>query len=140
MVAAFNGVVVGLGAYFLGVPLWGTIAVVTFVTAYVPYIGAFVAGGFAVLLTLSSQGTTAALLMLVIFILANGLLQNLVQPLAFGATLDLNPLAVLIVTIGGGCLFGMVGLILGAPLTSAAMHISRELATARMTAGSSEAK
>jgi putative heme transporter len=33
MVAAFNGVVVGLGAYFLGVPLWGTIAVVTRMTA-----------------------------------------------------------------------------------------------------------
>ena len=140
MVAAFNAVVVGLGAYFLGVPLWGTIALVTFVTAYVPYIGAFVAGAFTVLLTLSSQGTTAALVMLVIFILANGLLQNLFQPLAYGATLDLNPLAVLIVTIGGGCLFGMVGLILGAPLTSAAVYISRDLAAARMAAGSSEAK
>jgi len=67
----------------------------------------------------------------VIVILANGLLQNIVQPIAFGATLDLNPLAVLIVTIGFGCLFGMVGLVLGAPLTSAALHISRELAAAK---------
>ena len=38
--------------------------------------------------------------MLVVVLLANGLLQNIVQPIAFGATLDLNPLAVLIVTIG----------------------------------------
>ena len=131
IVAAFNAVVVGTGAYLLDVPLWGTIAVVTFVTAYVPFIGAFVSGAFAVILTLSAQGTSAALVMLVIVILANGLLQNIVQPIAFGATLDLNPLAVLIVTIGFGCLFGMVGLILGAPLTSAAIHISRELAAAK---------
>lgn len=131
IVAAFNAVVVGIGAYLLDVPLWGSIAVVTFVTAYVPFIGAFVSGAFAVILTLSSQGTTAAVIMLVIVLLANGLLQNVVQPIAFGATLDLNPLAVLIVTIGFGCLFGMIGLVLGAPLTSAALHISRELAAAK---------
>ena len=131
IVAAFNAVVVGIGAYLLDVPLWGTIAVVTFVTAYVPFLGAFVSGAFAVILTLSAQGTSAALVMLVIVLLANGLLQNIVQPIAFGATLDLNPLAVLIVTIGFGCFFGMVGLILGAPLTSAAIHISRELAAAK---------
>jgi len=48
IVAAFNGVVVGLAALLLDVPLAGTIAVVTFVTAYIPYIGAVVAGGVVV--------------------------------------------------------------------------------------------
>jgi predicted PurR-regulated permease PerM len=130
-VAAFNALVVGLAALVLDVPLAGTIAVVVFVTAYVPFIGAFVSGAFAVLLTLSSQGTTDALIMLVVVILANGLLQNIVQPIAFGATLDLNPLVVLIVTIGFGSLFGMIGMVLAAPLTSAALHINRELAQAK---------
>ena len=69
--------------------------------------------------------------MLVVVILANGLLQNIVQPIAFGATLDLNPLVVLIVTIGFGSIFGMLGMVLAAPLTSAALHISRELAAAK---------
>jgi putative heme transporter len=131
IVAAFNAIVVGLGALVLDVPLAGTIAVVVFVTAYVPFIGAFVSGAFAVLLTLSSQGTTSAVIMLVIVILANGLLQNIVQPIAFGATLDLNPLVVLIMTIGFGSIFGMIGLILAAPLTSAALHVSKELAAAK---------
>jgi predicted PurR-regulated permease PerM len=131
IVAAFNAVVVGAGAVLLDVPLAGTIAVVTFVTAYVPFIGAFVSGAFAVILTLSAQGTEDALIMLVIVLLANGLLQNVVQPIAFGATLDLNPLVVLIVTIGAGSMFGMLGLILGAPLASAALHISRDLAAAK---------
>jgi predicted PurR-regulated permease PerM len=44
---------------------------------------------------------------------------------------DSHPLAVLVVTIAAGSLFGMVGLILAAPLTSAAVHISRDLALAR---------
>jgi predicted PurR-regulated permease PerM len=131
IVAAFNGIVVGVGALALGVPLAGTIAVVTFVTAYVPFIGAFVSGAFAVILALASEGTGTAAIMLVIVLLANGLLQNVLQPVAFGATLGLNPLAVLIVTIAAGSLFGMIGLILAAPLTSAAVHISRELAAAR---------
>ncbi len=127
-VAAFNAIVVGIGAYLLDVPLAGTIAVVVFVTAYVPFIGAFVSGAFAVMLALASQGTSTALIMLVIVILANGLLQNIVQPIAFGATLDLNPLVVLVVTIGFGAIFGMIGMVLAAPLTSAGVHISRELA------------
>jgi predicted PurR-regulated permease PerM len=130
-VAAFNAIVVGLAALVLGVPLAGTIAVVVFVTAYVPFIGAFVSGAFAVMLALAAEGTTDALIMLVVVILANGLLQNIVQPIAFGATLDLNPLVVLIVTIGFGSLFGMLGMVLAAPLTSAALHISRELAAAK---------
>jgi putative heme transporter len=102
----------------------GTIAVVTFVGAYVPYVGAWVAGVFAVLIAL---GTTGAAVMAVVALLANGELQQVIQPFVMGATLGLNPLVVLIVTIGGGALFGMVGLTLAAPLTSAAVHISDEL-------------
>jgi putative heme transporter len=134
IVAAFNAVVVGIGALVLGVPLAGTIALVSFVTAYIPYVGAFVAGFFAVVLTLGAEGTTDAIIMLVIVLLANGLLQNILQPIAFGATLGLNPLVVLIVTIGAGALFGMIGLVLAAPLTSAAVHISADLARAKAKA------
>lgn len=131
IVAAFNGVVVALASLVLGVPLAGTIGVVTFVTAYVPYVGAFVAGAFAVLIALGAKGTTTALLMLLVVILANGLLQNIVQPFAMGSALDLHPLAVLVITIAAGCMFGMLGLVLAAPLTSAAVHILRDLARAR---------
>ena len=127
LVAGFNGVVVGLAALILDVPLAGTIAVVTFVTAYVPYIGAVLAGTFAVLLALGAQGTGVAVAMLIVVILANGLLQNIVQPFAMGTALHLNPLVVLVVTIGAGCLFGMLGLVLAAPLVSAATQVAKQL-------------
>ena len=127
IIAAFNAVLIGGAALILGVPLAGTIAVVTFVGAYVPFVGAWVAGAFAVLIALGTEGESAALVMAVVALLANGALQQMIQPFVMGATLSLNPLVVLVVTIGAGSLFGMVGLTLAAPLTSAAVHISAEL-------------
>jgi putative heme transporter len=131
IVAAFNAIVVSLGALVLGVPLIGTIAAVTFIGAYIPYLGAWAAGAFSVLVALGGAGTDAAAGMAVLQLLANGILQQLVQPIAYGAALGIHPLAVLIVTIAGGALFGAVGLILAAPVTSAITRISADLTRAR---------
>jgi predicted PurR-regulated permease PerM len=65
--------------------------------------------------------------MLLIVLLANGLLQNILQPFAMGSALNLNPLVVLVVTIGAGCLFGTIGMVLAAPLLSAATKIPGDL-------------
>src|SRR3954453_21447293 len=133
-IAAFNAVIVGGAALLLGVPHPGSIAIVNFVTAYIPYLGAWSAGVFTVLVALGGQGPEVALAMAVLCLLANGALQQMIQPIAFGATLDVHPLGVLIVTIGAGSLFGAVGLILAAPLTSAALHVAGDLARARSRA------
>jgi putative heme transporter len=138
-VAAFNAIVIGLGALILGLPEIGTIALINFVAAYVPYLGAWSAGAFTVLIALGSKGSATALIMAVIVLLANGLLQQMIQPIAYGAALGIHPLAVLIVTIAGGCLFGTIGLILGAPLTSAIVRISSDLARARAAKSQAEA-
>ena len=127
IIAAFNAILIGVAALIVGVPLAGTIAVVTFVGAYIPFVGAWVAGAFAVLIALGTNGADAAVIMAIVSLLANGVLQQMIQPFVMGATLSLNPLVVLVVTIGAGALFGMVGLTLAAPLTSAAVHISNEL-------------
>jgi len=137
IVAAFNAIVIGGGALVLGVPLAGSIAIVNFVAAYIPYLGAWSAGAFTVLIALGSQGTDAAIAMAVIALLANGMLQQLIQPIAYGAALGIHPLAVLIVTIAGGALFGTIGLVLAAPLTAAAVKIADDVARARAPAGES---
>ena len=131
IVAAFSAMVVTIGGLIIGVPLIGTIAAVTFLGGYVPYLGAWAAGAFAVLIALGGAGTEAAIGMIIVQLLANSVLQQLVQPLAMGAALGIHPLAVLVVTIAGGALFGSVGLILAAPLTSAVVRISADLAHAR---------
>jgi putative heme transporter len=131
IVAVFSAVLVGGGALALGVPLAGTIAVVTFIGGFVPYLGAWTAGAFSVLVALGGSGPEAAGGMVVIQLLANGPLQQIVQPIAYGAALGLHPLAVLVATIAGGALFGAVGLILAAPITSAIVHISADLSSGR---------
>jgi predicted PurR-regulated permease PerM len=118
MVASFNALVVGLGALILGVPLAGTIAVVTFVFAFIPYFGAVIAGAFAVVMALSAGGAGDAAIMLLIVIIANGVLQTMVNMYAMNATLSLNPLLTLIVTTFGGLMFGALGAFLAAPVTS----------------------
>jgi predicted PurR-regulated permease PerM len=131
VVAGFNAVVVTIGALILGVPLVGTIAAVTFIGAYIPYLGAWSAAGFSVLIALGGAGPEEAGGMIVVQLLANGILQQLVQPFAMGAALGIHPLAVLIVTIAGGALFGAIGLVLAAPIVSAITRISADLARAR---------
>jgi predicted PurR-regulated permease PerM len=127
IVAAFSAVIVMIGALIIGVPPVATIGAVTFVAGYVPYLGAWVAGIFTVLLAYGSGGTDAALGMAVMQLLANGALQQVIQPFAMGSTLGIHPLAVLVVTIAGGALFGSIGLIIAAPLVAAASGIVRDL-------------
>lgn len=131
IIAVFNALVVGLGAFVLNVPLVTTIMLVTFIGAYIPFLGAWVAGAFSVLIAFGAGTEEAVIGMIIIQILANGILQQMVQPIAYGAALGIHPLAALVATIGGGCLFGAVGLILGAPMVSAVVRISADLANAR---------
>jgi predicted PurR-regulated permease PerM len=121
IIGLMNGVVVGLGAILLGVPLAGPIAIVTFVTSYIPFFGAFFAGGFAVLVALGAKGLSVALAMLAITLLANNTFQNLLEPVAFGRTLRLHPLTVLLVTTGT-LLFGVLGATLAAPVTAVTLR------------------
>jgi predicted PurR-regulated permease PerM len=130
IVAAFSAVVVMIGSLIIGVPLVATIGVVTFVAGYIPYLGAWTAGIFTVLIAFGSGGTEAALAMAVVQLLANGALQQMIQPFAMGSTLGIHPLAVLVVTIAGGALFGSIGLIIAAPLVAAASGIVRDLKAA----------
>jgi putative heme transporter len=92
-----------------------------------------------VLLALGGAGTEAAAGMVVIQLLSNGPLQQIVQPVAYGAALGLHPLAVLVLTIAGGALFGTVGLILAAPIASAIVRISADLSKARVGHASARA-
>jgi predicted PurR-regulated permease PerM len=131
MVAAVSTAAIVLSALIVGVPLLGTVAIVTFIASYVPIIGAWTSGIFVVALALADKGTEAALAMAVLFFVCNGPLQQVVQPIAYGATLSLNPLVVFSLTIAAGSLFGMAGLILAAPLVSAAVRVRKDLTRLR---------
>ena len=86
----------------LGLPLVFTIIVVNFIGGYIPYIGAFLGGGLAVIVALGDGGLGKAAIMLVVVLAANLLLENFVEPKVMGRTLDIHPLVVLVVTALGG--------------------------------------
>jgi putative heme transporter len=127
LIGVANAAVVGLGMVLFGVPLAGTIALVTFFGSYVPYIGAFASGAFAVVIAYGTGGLPLALATLAIVLLAQNTLQNLLEPKAFGSQLRLHPLVVLIVVSAGTLLLGVFGAVLAAPLTSVAMQTAGDL-------------
>jgi predicted PurR-regulated permease PerM len=106
---------IGLVALLLGLPLVFTIIVVNFIGGYIPYIGAFLGGGLAVIIALGEGGIDTAVIMLVSVLASNLLLENFVEPKVMGRTLDIHPLVVLVVTALGGIIGGIVGLILAVP-------------------------
>jgi putative heme transporter len=117
VMSAIVAAVVGLASLLLGLPLVLTIVVVNFIGGYIPYIGAFIGGGLAVIVALGEGGLGAAALMLLVVLASNLLLENFVEPRVMGRTLDIHPLVVLVVTALGGFLAGIVGLILAVPFT-----------------------
>jgi predicted PurR-regulated permease PerM len=104
--SAIVSVVIGLAALLLGLPLVFTTMVVNFIGGYIPYIGAFLGGGLAVIIALGNGGLGTAGVMLVVVLAANLLLENFVEPKVMGRTLDIHPLVVLVVTALGGLLGG----------------------------------
>ena len=113
--SAIVAVAIGIAALLLGLPLVFTIVVANFIGGYIPYIGAFLGGGLAVIIALGDGGLSKAAIMLVIVLAANLVLENFVEPKVMGRTLDIHPLVVLVVTALGGLLGGIVGLILAVP-------------------------
>jgi len=114
--SAIVSAVVGLATLVLGLPLVFTIVVVNFIGGYIPYIGAFLGGGLAVIVALSDGGLPKAAVMLVVVLAANLVLEDFVEPKVMGRSLAIHPLVVLVVTALGGLLGGIVGLILAVPV------------------------
>jgi predicted PurR-regulated permease PerM len=113
--SAIVAIFIGLVALLMGLPLVFTIIVANFIGGYIPYIGAFLGGGLAVIVAVGDGGVDKGVIMLLAVAASNLLLENFVEPKVMGRTLDIHPLVVLVVTALGGLLGGIVGLILAVP-------------------------
>jgi predicted PurR-regulated permease PerM len=109
---------IGLGLLILGVPLVLPLAVLTFFGAFIPIIGAFVAGAFAVLIALVSVGFTKALIVLGIVLLVQQLEGNVLQPIIQGRGLNLHAAVVILAVTAGGSLAGIIGAFLSVPVAA----------------------
>ncbi|MFE6967966.1 AI-2E family transporter [Isoptericola sp. NPDC057653] len=112
-----TAVLIAIGAIVLDVPLAFSIALVTFVTSYIPYLGAIISGAFAVLIALGSQGLPQALILLAVILVVQNVVQTLMLTKLSSDQLRLHPIVNLGSTIVGAVLAGLLGAMLSAPVT-----------------------
>lgn len=122
-VAAVDAIGITIGLLFLQIPLALPLGALVFVLAFIPIVGATVAGILAALVALVTNGLVAAIWVVVIVVAVNQLEGNFLQPFLMGRSMKLHAFAVLIALTIGTVLGGIVGAILAVPLTAATWGI-----------------
>jgi len=133
LTALITSAVVAIPLIVLKVPLIGSILILYFVTSFIPYLGAWIAGAFAVLIALGSGGIITAWIILTAVIISNGAIQSAVSSWALGSMLKLHPLLIFLVTIIAGVVGGVLLMILAVPLTAIVIQVATRLRQARTT-------
>jgi len=128
LVAMVDAVGIMIGAAILQVPFVLAIGVLVFLGAFIPMVGATVAGVVAVLVALVDQGPITALLMLGVVVLVQQVEGHVLQPFLMGRWVSVHPLGV-IFAIGAGVLVaGIAGALVAVPLAAAANAVVQHLA------------
>jgi putative heme transporter len=128
--AVVTAVLIGGTALLLDVPLAFTIAVITLVTSYIPYLGAIVSGAFATIVALGSNGLTTALILLAVILVVQNVVQTIILARLASTALSLHPIVVLGSTIIGAALAGMLGAALSSPAVAVGVMVHRRLTAA----------
>ena len=118
LVASIDAVGIGLGAALLGVPLAIPVAVLVFLGAFIPIVGAVVTGAVAVFLALVYNGPLIAVLMLAVVLGVQQIEGHILQPLLMGAAVKVHPLGVVLVVAGGALVGGIPGALFAVPLAA----------------------
>lgn len=122
-VAAVDAIGIGLGLFILQVPLALPLSVIVFLTAFIPLVGATLAGTLAALVALVANGPLAAVIVIGVVILVNQLEGNFLQPVVMGRSLKLHALVILLALTAGTVIGGIVGAVLSVPLAAVAWGI-----------------
>lgn len=129
LVALTDAAGIALGAWLLGVPLTLAIAVIVFLGAFVPIIGALLSGMVAVLVALVAQGPWTALFMLLVVIGIQQFESHVLQPFLMGRLVAVHPLAIIIAIASGVIVAGVVGALIAVPLAACLNGVVRHLAS-----------
>ncbi|QES07067.1 AI-2E family transporter [Streptomyces venezuelae] len=129
LVALVDAVLIGVGLVVLDVPGAVGLAALVFVTAYIPYLGAFLSGAIAVLVALADRGFVIALWVLGIVLAVQVIEGNVLQPMVQSRTVQMHPAAVMLAITAGASVAGVLGMLLAVPLTAAATGVLGELRT-----------
>ncbi|MGA9278897.1 AI-2E family transporter [Ilumatobacter sp.] len=119
--------VIGAAMFALDLPLILTVVAVTFITSYVPYLGAIISGVFAFLIALGSGGQRDAIILLLVVLIAQNIVQTIVGNRLTSDRLSLHPLPSIISTVCGVAIAGLLGAMLSAPTLALAIAVNRRL-------------
>ena len=128
MLNAATGAFIGAMLFVLGVPgaaLWGTL---TMILRFVPYVGTLLAAIFPIIIAAAvGDGWTLALLTLGVVVATETLVGQVLEPLLFGKSTGLSPVAVVVAAAFWTALWGPVGLVLSTPMTIVLLVIGRHI-------------
>ncbi|MDQ4138397.1 MAG: AI-2E family transporter [Actinomycetota bacterium] len=123
IIAAVDMIVIGTTLLILQVPLAIPLALIVFVGAFIPIVGATASGILAALVALVANGPGAALIVLIVVIAVNQLEGDLLAPFVLGKSLNLHALVILLALAAGTILGGITGAILSVPIAAVAWAI-----------------
>ena len=122
------GIIIGSGLWLIGVPsaiLWGILAAVL---RFVPYIGAAIAAAFPLALAVAVDPTWSMLLWtLALFVVVEPIVGHVIEPMVYGHSTGLSPVAVVASATFWTALWGPIGLVLATPLTVCLVVLGRHV-------------
>lgn len=116
--ALVDTVAIGAVLLILQVPLAIPLAIIVFIGAFIPLVGATVAGILAALVALVANGPIVALIVVIAVIAVNQLEGDLLQPVVMGKSLQLHALVILMALTAGTILAGIIGAVLSVPIAA----------------------
>jgi predicted PurR-regulated permease PerM len=117
-VALIDAIFIGLGIFFLGVPMAVPLAVFIFLFAFIPLVGAVVSGALAVVVALVTQGVFTAVMVLAVVLAVQQIEGHILQPFILGRAVRVHPLAVVLSVAAGGMISGIGGAVVAVPLVA----------------------
>ncbi|MEU5218866.1 AI-2E family transporter [Streptomyces sp. NPDC020807] len=118
LVALIDAVFIGLGLWFLDVPMAVPLAVFIFLFAFIPLVGAVISGALAVVVALVTNGLFTALMVLVVVLAVQQIEGHVLQPFILGRAVRVHPLAVVLAVAAGGLTAGIGGAVVAVPLVA----------------------
>lgn len=120
LVALIDAVFIGLGLWFLEVPMAVPLAVFIFLFAFIPLVGAVISGALACVVALVTNGVFTALMVLVVVLAVQQIEGHVLQPFILGRAVRVHPLAVVLAVAAGGLTAGIGGAVVAVPLVAVA--------------------
>jgi predicted PurR-regulated permease PerM len=118
VIATIHAAVIAVSLFILGVPLVAPLALLVFVTSFIPLVGVLIGGGLSVFVTFGTQGLTPGLVLLGVLVVEHQLEGHLLQPFIMGRYVRIHPLGIALALTIGGILQGIVGAIVAVPLVA----------------------